>query len=66
MMVTALDNFQGCLTKDKEYPVFSRDGFYILIVEDSGRLVWNWIGIFKEISKGKSPNLKMETNWNFI
>ena len=66
MIVRCLEPFQGCLTEGKEYIVHGIDGQYIWIVEDSGRLNWNWIGIFQKITLLESPKLKMRVNWEVI
>jgi len=66
MIGTALEDFKSCLTKGKEYFIIAKDGQYVLIEEDNGRLVWNWIGIFYVEDLAMSPNGKMKINWNII
>lgn len=65
MIAIAKESFQSCLTEGKAYKVLSVDGQYLLLQEDSGRLVWNWIGIFK-IEGICSKTERMKTNYNFI
>lgn len=65
MIAIAKESFQSCLTEGKAYNVLSIDGQYILLIEDSNRLVWNWIGIFT-IEGVCSKTERMKTNYNFI
>ena len=67
MRAKSKENFTGCLTENKEYEVLSTDSAYILIVEDNGRKVWNWIGLFYIVDNSDiKSDIKIKNNFNFI
>ena len=70
MLAKALESWQGCFNEGDEFEVLEMHNQYILIKENNGRLVWNYIkefeliGVFEE--KTKIKVYKFKVNWNII
>ena len=70
MIAKALESWQGCFQVGDEFEVLEMHNQYILIKENNGRLVWNYIkefeliGVFEE--KTKIKVYKFKVNWNII
>ena len=47
MIAKALESWQGCFEVGDEFEVLAEHNQYILIKEDSGRLVWNYFKLFE-------------------
>ena len=67
MKAKSIDTWMGCFAEGDEFDVLGVHGYYILIKESSGRLVWNYKALF-EISGdtctyGEMPFI---INWNII
>ena len=62
------DSWQGCLTEGKEYEVLAVYGHYVLIEEDSGRIVWNYVKLFELVGEHEQDkvNVEFKVNWNII
>lgn len=68
MKAKALETWQGCLIEGKIYDVIAKNGYLILIKEESGRFVWSCESIFELIIE---PNvllkeIKVKINWEVI
>ena len=62
------DKWQGSLTEGKQYEVLAVHGHYVLIEEDSRRLVWNYMKLFNLVGEHEEDkvDVKFTVNWNFI
>ena len=47
MIAKALESWKGCFEVGDEFEVLAEHNQYILIKEDSGRLVWNYFKLFE-------------------
>ena len=67
MIAKALESWQGCFEVGDEFEVLATHNQYILIKEDSGRLVWNYVKEFELTGtfEGDQEH-KFKTNWDFI
>ena len=68
MIAISNDSWQGCLTEGRSYEVLAVHGHYVLIEEDSGRIVWVYDRLFDLVGEHEEDKVKMgfKINWNFI
>ena len=62
------DNWISCLTEGKSYEVLAVHGSYVLVEEDNGRLVWNYMKLFNLVGEHEKDKVYVEfrVNWDFI
>ena len=68
MRAKAIDTWMGCFAEGDEFDVLGVHGYYILIEESNGRLVWNYKALFEisgDIYTGDS-DIPFTINWNII
>lgn len=68
MKATSKDSWINQLTEGKSYEVLDVHGYYILIVEDNNRKVWNYSKLFEISGKLNEDRIKykFKTNWEVI
>ena len=62
------DSWQGCLTEGCRYEVLAIHGHYVLIEEDSGRIVWNYDRLFELVGEHEQDKVSVEfkINWEVL
>ena len=68
MTVISKSNWQSQLTKGKEYKVYNIHNQYYLIVDDMGRLVYEYSRLFTEPvgEIEKKYTKKLTVNWDIL
>ena len=67
-MAISNDKWQGSLTEGRSYEVLAVHGSYVLIEENSGRIVWVYDRLFELVGEHEQDkvNVEFRVNWDFI